>query len=149
MPDPTDAGYSGFPHWSDIFYNNGFFNPITNEWFYTALSRVREFKDLSILKAEDNYDNLIMRHANNKILGYKKQDFEAGRIYNDKEFINSYWIIEQFKKQHGVCEACKSFINLLPDKTREGYTVDRYDNTKAHLKNNSCLLHLGCNCSKK
>ena len=128
-------------------YNGESFKPITKEWYYTASSRLRKFSNLSYLLMDVNYDQLVMNYAYSKVQGYKKQDALAGREYNYKEYINPYWILKQYKNQKAVCKHCKQFFNVLPDGTREGYTIDRKNNLIAHTKENCFISHLGCNAS--
>ena len=66
-------------------------------------------------------------------------------------YVNVNWINEMHMKQEGQCLNCKApFEMVLEDGyVRSNITVDRIDNTKAHLKTNCKLTCIKCNCSRR
>jgi hypothetical protein len=86
-----------------------------------------------------------------KINNYKKQDLLKKRVYDDKEYITSDWLFEQFQKSI-QCKFCNKTFELYlneDNKVISDISCDRIDNKISHLKNNCVLSCVNCNCSRK
>lgn len=80
------------------------------------------------------------------------QDQRAGRKWDEKEYITSDWINEQWRAlPTKCCPMCICpFEKYLDDsnKVKTNITVDRIRNDLPHLKSNSRLLCIRCNVTK-
>jgi hypothetical protein len=130
---------------------------INRKWLWTAISRTDDFKKIQIF--EHDYNEIVrltyakkLQYYKMKVQGYKTQDKKAGRIYDEKEYINERWIMNELTKNN-YCSGCKHpFILCLgvnEDSTKSNITVDRIDNNLPHIINNCHLLCLSCNRKKK
>ena len=92
----------------------------------------------------------IQLYFKEKVLSYKLQDKKADREFIDEEFIDAKWITEQFENNK-CCRFCKSYyeIRLNEDSNMvSNLTVDRINNTLAHIKSNCQLCCHHCNITK-
>jgi len=81
--------------------------------------------------------------------GYKDQDRTAGREWT-ANYITVNWMKEQSRVQGHQCNRCgqvMNYRNVLGDDLN--MTVDRHNNSIAHIKSNCCLMCYKCNISKK
>ena len=130
-----------------VIFDYDFYH-VDRKWLYVALTRNRNldvyYCDYKFVQKMDQQD------LQNKIQGYKYQDRNAGRAFNDEEFITSQWYYIQSTKQGHKCYLCQEVMNM---KNIEGdglnHTADRLDNSLPHLKFNCKLCCLKCNISKK
>ena len=79
--------------------------------------------------------------------GYMHQDNIVKRKFNMNEYINHNELYEQYKKQKQCIHCGAPFELILPknNKINCNVTVDRKDNTIAHIKNNCVLSCVECN----
>lgn len=93
----------------------------------------------------------IDRIINGKILLHKKEDAECNRLYNEIEYINSDWIKNYLIKCDNTCSICHNGLKLTNYEylSKEQFSVDRIDNSLAHIKSNCQIICLGCNLRKK
>ena len=91
----------------------------------------------------------IKRYLQDKISGYKCQDKIADRSFKTKDYISADWIADEHEKSP-LCYLCHETFNVevMEGKVRTNMTVDRIDNTEAHVKNNSRLCCVQCNVSR-
>lgn len=122
---------------------------ITNKWLWTALTRNRDLDKVYYfheeLTIEDKQE--ILSEINKKINSYKLQDNNAEREFDDKLYCNANWVFTQAKNQNYHCYHCQEHFSLKLDKKAKltNYTIDRLDNSMAHIKSNCVLAHLSCN----
>ena len=127
------------------------------EFFWTAITRCRKLNDVSVfIHSEQEISRFtrskIIQYFSFKIDGYKHQDFKKNRKWNDDEYITIDWIEERFTTMGTKCKYCSKHIQLYVDESacvHSDLTVDRIDNSKAHIKSNCQLCCLHCNNSKK
>jgi hypothetical protein len=133
-------------------------NPYCDRKFlWTAITRCRYLDNVYIyIHSQDEIqrftDMKYNQHFRFKVEGYKNQDKKKGREYNEEEYISNNWIFEQLEKHGIVCPYCNTQMNLGLDddnNVTSNITVDRIDNSKAHIKTNCRLSCHQCNVTKK
>jgi hypothetical protein len=88
-----------------------------------------------------------------KVQNYKNQDARSNRTYDVKEYITGEWIMKQAEQHcHNRCPTCSAPFEieiLEPEYSlKSNITVDRINNTLAHIKSN-CTISLSCNVTKE
>jgi hypothetical protein len=92
----------------------------------------------------------IIGLINDKITGYKSQDFIKKRLDNDK-LINIDDVLDILKESNMKCYYCKKNVLLLYDIVREKnqWTLDRLNNELGHNKGNCVMSCLSCNLKRR
>ena len=81
-----------------------------------------------------------------KIEVYKTKDKMRGRKWEDDEYITQTWIREELYLCKLKCHYCNCEMKTEFDKyDQKQWSVDRMENSKAHIKENCCICCLGCN----
>jgi 5-methylcytosine-specific restriction endonuclease McrA len=76
------------------------------------------------------------------------QDNKAKRSFDKDEFVDEPWINDEIEKCKYNCMFCKKHMELYIDENsnvKSNITVDRKDNSKAHIKSNCQICCLDCN----
>lgn len=128
---------------------------VDRKYLWTALTRVKKLQDITIfIHSKDEVERLTESRLNlylkQKVESYKLQDKKANRQYIDEEFIDAKWINEKFN-ENKYCLFCKKHYELYLDEDSNvvsNITVDRINNTLAHVKNNCQLCCHHCNITK-
>jgi len=127
----------------------------TREWFYTALTRTTSLSEVYFWDVEAvgtvtglpvvlRSDFKLALEA--KLSGYRKQDENAGRTWEPSDFVDGEYIMGLYDEQDGKCAHCaESFPPRWKPDNNQQPTVDRIDNTFAHVKGNCVLACLQCN----
>ena len=113
------------------------FNFVNIKWFWTAITRCSNFDNIYIYDGDDNKHQMKYDVS---IVSYKFQDKSRNMTYKESEYINYNWISEQLIKQKYICNICNDVINNL--------SIDRIQNSIAHIKSNCQCVCLQCNRSK-
>ena len=111
------------------------------------LTNYYDFVDSNI--TEVNLEELDKKFIEEK---NKKEDKEKGRAFYLHEYVNHNWVLNQLEKQMYRCYNDSCGVNLeldYEDGSRNQYSIDRIDNDKAHLVDNSRLLCLNCQVTLK
>ena len=85
-----------------------------------------------------------------KVNGYK-QDKNAGRKYEIKDYIDAEWFKLQYRDNKN-CSLCKTLFDVTIEKdnaVKSNITADRKDNKYAHTIKNCQLMCIKCNISKR
>ena len=81
-----------------------------------------------------------------RLSGYRAQDEKAGREWEEGDYVDGDHIMELMEAQWGKCAHCQAW---LPTSWEEGDadmpTIDRLDNSFAHIRGNCALACLSCN----
>ena len=123
---------------------------------WTALTRARYLNNITLFVHTEDEKRIsescrYRQYFEMKINNYKKQDLLKKRVYDDKEYITSDWLFEQFQKSI-QCKFCNKTFELYlneDNKVISDISCDRIDNKISHLKNNCVLSCVNCNCSRK
>ena len=85
---------------------------------------------------------------NLKIRDCKKSDRNAKdeRPYKEEEYITGADIIALRDELHNQCKYCYIPLQIDNMKAHDGLTIERLDNSKAHVKGNCTLACHRCNC---
>lgn len=129
------------------------------EYIWTAITRATKLSDITFfIHPESEIQALTLskkkQYFKFKVTRYKEQDDKARRKYNAKEYIDADWIMDEIEKKYNFqCPKCSVPFEIELQSAeygaRSNITVDRKDNTKAHLKSNCSLLCLRCNVTKR
>jgi hypothetical protein len=130
---------------------------VSKEHFWVGLTRARDLNNVTVFINSDEeiamYTELrIKQYYKFKIEGYKTQDDLKNRIYNNENFIDTKWIENRIEIKGLKCEMCCKDFEIFIDSdnnVNSNMTIDRLDNSKAHIKTNCQLACLICNVSKK
>lgn len=115
----------------------------TRRWLYTAVSRARDLRHVHFL-VQDLAALNKMSVARDMVAGYRMQDLVRPE-YDPTDYVTPEWILEAYEACGGTCRGCGAFMTFeksCPTKV----TVNRLNNAAAHVRSNSELLCLRCNC---
>lgn len=122
---------------SDHFY-------ATREWFYTAVTRATQLKDVWIYTGPSTtgkIETLLFK----KMASYVKQDKDAGRPIGS-DFITVRWMKAQIGKQNQCCARCFCQVKLeFEPKDPEQISFNRRNNDLPHTEANTEITCLSCN----
>ena len=120
---------------SDHFY-------ATREWFYTAITRATQLKDVWIYtgpSTTQNVESVLIK----KLRSYEKQDKDAGR---PKGNLTLRWMKAQIGKQNQCCAICFGRVKLeYEPKDPEQISFNRRNNDLPHTEANTEITCLSCN----
>ena len=122
---------------------------VSKNWLYVALTRARNLGKIYYVKGGGETDFDDVKYMRKKLQGYQTQDRQKGRKWENGQHI---WIddIKQMSKEQGhICCKCHGVMNLINNKSRDDWTVDRMDDSLPHVKGNCKLSHWGCNIAHK
>ena len=119
---------------------------VTMNWLYTAISRATRYSDIYFLH-ESLYESCVDVMLDDMIKGYKCQDRKAGRDWDEEDYVCDIWI----KAKYRMCKTCRICGNSMAYEKGNvcKITVNRLDNSLAHVMENCELLCKLCNCSCK
>jgi len=128
---------------------------VDRKYLWTAITRVKRLEYISIfIHSKEELDKMlksrIQLYFKEKVLSYKLQDKKAEREFIDEEFIDAKWITEEFDNNK-CCRFCKTYYEIRLNEDSNivsNLTVDRINNTLAHVKNNCQLCCHHCNITK-
>ena len=129
---------------------------VSKEHFWVGLTRSRDLSNVTVFINSDVeialYSDLkIRQYYKFKVENYKLQDDMKNRIYTDENFIDTKWIETRIATKGFKCEMCYKDFEIFIDgdnNVNSNMTVDRLDNSLAHIKTNCQLACLICNVSK-
>lgn len=89
----------------------------------------------------------IDRIIRGKLTLHKMKDTKKGRLFTEEEYINSDWIKNQLIKCDNTCQVCGKGLKLTGYEylSKDQFSVDRIDNSLAHIKSNCRIICWGCN----
>lgn len=129
---------------------------IDKERLWVALTRASELKNITVflepVRSIENFKTSIHnKYFSHKVKGYKEQDSVAKRAYDEKDFVDVEWIQEQIDINSCSCSHCGNVMDMeiIDGRVESNITVDRMDNSIAHIKTNCKLACLLCNVSKR
>ena len=124
---------------------------------WTALTRATDFSNITVFEHSEQEivslsKSLIRRFLEEKVIRYKYQDKIAGRKFKPCDFISAEWINDAYNAlgANEVCCLCNEPYEtiIVNGKVVSNLTVDRIDNSLAHLKSNCRLCCRKCNCAR-
>jgi hypothetical protein len=127
---------------------------VTREWFYTALTRSRNLAeifywdpsvvlhDLQVVKVGE-----LELRIERKIAGHRKADADAGRGFDEADYITVEDVKDLLDTQEYCCSKCREVVMLSWKDAKDGsqFTIDRINNTEAHVRHNCLISCLKCN----
>lgn len=127
--------------------------PYVDRFFvWTALTRATNLAKVKFFEhSQSDIEKLTTwkkkQYFKLKIKGYQRQDKIAGREWTPDDYITIDWIEEEYDKVAAHCCVCSApyETNVVDGRVHSNLTVDRLDNSKPHVKDNSRLLCVGCN----
>ena len=125
---------------------------VDRNFIWTALTRATDLKNITIFEHSIEECQFLEESKKKqkltlKIEGYKCQDKQAKRTFNNDDYVNVIWI----KSQEQKCFNCgiHFYFHMENGDVETNLTVDRIDNRIAHIKKNCRLCCLKCNVSRK
>ena len=126
---------------------------VNANWVYTALSRARNMQDVYVFVgelgkavSEREFELAVQR----KIYGHKAADKKARRTWVEEEYVTVEDVRNMLGRQRGCCAGCRRVLQQRWERgDHDQLSVDRKDNSRAHLRDNCQLLCLACNKSKQ
>jgi hypothetical protein len=88
----------------------------------------------------------LNRYLDFKVQKYRKQDKDAGRKINHKNFITVQWLKDQYGKTCPGCGDCLTF-EMVGGKVESNLTADRLDNDLENTLDN--ITPLCCTCNQR
>jgi hypothetical protein len=130
---------------------------VSKNHIWVAITRARSLKDIQIFihddKEKQRYNqSKLKQYFSFKVDNYKTQDKKAKRDFKNEDFIDEEFIFDQMKKTNNKCSYCLSDLQLFIDNdnnVKSNLTIDRINNSLAHIKKNCKISCLICNVSKK
>ena len=86
------------------------------------------------------------------ILNSRKEDKKKNREYNEEDFINLDFLYKIYMEQESLCFHCDGHMNLEFNKesrNKKQITIQRLNNSVAHVQSNCVFACFECNCCKK
>ena len=123
---------------------------VTIQWLYTAISRGTSLDDIYFLLEDLSglSDTYLERTVKKMVKGYINQDRRRNRMTTVcPDFVDEAWIMEQYKRC-GCCKGCGLHMTFETNAENK-VTVNRLDNTLAHVKGNCELMCKACNVRAK
>ena len=131
---------------------------VSRKYIWTAITRANKLSNITIFKhsnkeVEAIEESKMKQYVKLKIENYKHQDLLAKRSYikypffHEEHYVDYNWFVEQPDKCHYCGE--NFYYNLINGTVESNTSVDRIDNTEAHVINNCLLSCIHCNVSKK
>ena len=109
----------------------------------------RETKLLMCKKCRDAKSATSRKHWDRMIVTNSKQhDKERGRMFQESEYITREFLKECRRKQNNLCGMCGTTMQTANRQASDGLTVQRLDNSIAHVKTNCILACYHCNVSE-
>ena len=116
------------------------------KWLYVAISRCTDLNNIYFLKTQlynFNEEEVLTKLIN----GYKLQDFNAKHTFNASNYVIIKWILNKYINNKN-CKYCTTPMSI-----EHGYihqlSVNRLDNSKAHIISNCELICKHCNITLK
>jgi hypothetical protein len=125
---------------------------VSREHVWVALTRCRDMSNLQVFchsksEVEALTQSKLKQYFEMKIDGYKKQDNKAKRTYDEKDFVDYTWIVNEYNRNK-YCQVCnqKYVLGICDGQVESDITCDRINNDMAHTKDNIRLCCHTCNC---
>ena len=120
---------------------------VSRQWFYTALTRSRDFNKVKFYKneVEPEISKKEMKlYFKNKVDGYKQQDLKAGRMINEREYIDEEWLMSRIGQWCPECHEPFIFEKVC-GYTTSTLTAQRLENEDGHYMDNCICMCAKCN----
>jgi hypothetical protein len=136
-----------------IFDHNYLYAKADPGWAYTAISRAIDLKQIFVYRGPNLEDAPLGEAVNaairKKIHAHKYTDRRAGRTWLEDEYVTPADVLQLHKDQNHNCALCGLDIELHWSKGDQNQlSIDRIDNSLAHVRANCQLTCLRCNKAK-
>ena len=127
-------------------------------YIWTAITRATDFNNVTVFLHDDTQDDPLTKvktkqYFAKKIEHYKVQDTRAGRVWNEDNYVDLDWILQEWRNnENKCCPMCGDPFEKYFDENniiRTNITIDRQDNSKCHEKDNCTLCCIKCNVTKR
>lgn len=120
---------------------------VDKHWIYTALTRVRELKNVTFcLEKLNEQTDKIKGIIGSMIEHHKRNDENAGReVLNEKEYIDIEYAYNLYMKTP-LCYSCYHSFDIEGNKC---FSINRLNNDLPHIKSNCNIVCRHCNVSYK
>jgi len=119
---------------------------MSREWYYTAITRATKLDNVYINLGKVYNGSQLTNHINAKIKNHMEEDNKKKRSFNVEDYVTSSWVIEHMIQTNSVCFRCNEVYDVEYEGYNvKGFSINRIDNSKAHLQNNCNVICLHCN----
>lgn len=121
---------------------------ITAKWFWTAITRCRALRQLTINLYNTKKLDISSYNLASVIYNHNESDENNDRVVVRPLTVE--WVERQLSMQKGHCYLCENVLNLahIPGDPLN-ISIDRMDNMLGHCQKNCKLSCARCNCTKK
>lgn len=120
----------------------------SREWFYTAITRTTNLKNVYIYLPDEKASILQqLKTIITERIGHHKLS-DVKRPYREEDYVDVKWVLKELTRTQNFCEECHQNYDLLSN-TIYQFSIDRVDNDRAHVKDNCRIICRICNISKK
>ena len=78
----------------------------------------------------------------------KTSDEKKNRQYIEADYITPEFLLNKYQEQEGACFWCGVMMQMRNRQLDNGLTVERWDNSLPHTRDNCCLACFECNVKK-
>ena len=132
---------------NDIVIYDWNFKFADRNWFWTALSRAKDFNRVKFFRYDDDEDlvkDLVGNYLINKVKNYKQQDMKAKREIDSNEYIDEEWLMSLINTNCECC-GCVLYIDYDGKNVVSNLSAQRVDCDIGHFKSNCKGLCYECN----
>jgi 5-methylcytosine-specific restriction endonuclease McrA len=125
-------------------------------WIWTSITRATKLSNIQIFKHNDNEvtsldKSKMKQHFVHRIAAHKSEDIKKNRTFKDDDFIT----MESFAVLYNAlpikaCKCCNTAFEkvVIDGKVISNISIDRLDNSKAHITSNCQIICSKCNIEK-
>ena len=117
------------------------------EWFFTAITRAKDFNRIKFFKYDDDDKSkeFVEQYFDNKVLNYKEQDSKANRDISENYVDRSF--LMNLMNTH--CENCGEVltVDFENGKVVSNISCQRVNNDISHSRDNCIGFCVQCNCA--
>ena len=122
---------------------------VEREWFFTAITRARDFDRVKFFRYKDDEDDSSRKDVENyfrkKVAGCKEQDTKAGRDI-EGDYVDVEFLMDLMNTN---CECCGDIltIDMEDGNIVSNISCQRLNNDISHYKSNVVGYCVSCNCA--
>lgn len=114
---------------------------------YTILTRCTQWDNIYLFIDKENiFSKNLDKMILNMIYSHKRTDREKGRLFCETDYVDIKWVYDKLART--TCQFCLESFDT-DENSNFCFSIDRIDNSLAHIKDNCRILHRWCNCVKR
>lgn len=120
------------------------------EWFFTAITRAKDFNKIKFFKYDDDKEDvskqMVEAYFDNKIANYIEQDKKGNRTIDENDYVDVKCLMNMMNTHCQNCGAILT-IDIEDGKIVSNITAQRLNNDQPHYKDNIVGFCKTCNCA--